>query len=174
MTELALNACFVRRIKHQTNSSCLSKTETRRGISRANVMSCVSTFNCRVIKVHNTLGLNVGAAVAGHLRIGVGCAGLPQGPGSPRHQQGSGIVSDYYVHIKRMGNLRSEWEWRILQRSKEIGVGLYGRGFATAEAARRNGESTLEKFLADLALVRASTGNRPATSTNDCPNLSGT
>ena len=78
------------------------------------------------------------------------------------------------MHIKRTGNLRSEWEWRILQRSKEIGVGLYGRGFATAEAARRNGESALEKFLADLALGRASTGNRPATSTNDCPNLSGT
>jgi hypothetical protein len=62
-------------------------------------------------------------------------------------------VSDYYVHVKRAGHTRKQWEWRILQRSKEIGVGLYGRGFATAEAARASGERALEKFLANLAFI---------------------
>jgi hypothetical protein len=62
-------------------------------------------------------------------------------------------VSDYYVHVKREGRARNKWEWRILRRSKEIGVGLYGRGFATAEAARLHGEVALKKFLAGPALV---------------------
>ena len=62
-------------------------------------------------------------------------------------------MSDYYVHVKRAGHSRNKWEWRILQRSKEIGIGLYGRGYATAEAARINGQIALEKFLADPALV---------------------
>lgn len=70
-------------------------------------------------------------------------------------------ASDYYVHVKRAGPLHLKWEWRILQRSKEIGVGLYGRGFATAEAARRNGEVALKKFLADPSLVRSDRNEKP-------------
>jgi hypothetical protein len=64
--------------------------------------------------------------------------------------------TDYYVHIKRTGPFQSKWEWRILRRSKEIDVGIYARGFATAEAARRSGEIALKKLLANPALVPAS------------------
>jgi len=39
-------------------------------------------------------------------------------------------VSDYYVHVKRTGHFRhsrSRWEWRILRRSKQIGIGFMAR-----------------------------------------------
>jgi hypothetical protein len=61
--------------------------------------------------------------------------------------------SDFYVHVKRTGPFQSRWQWVILRRSKEIDIGIYGKGFATAEAARRNGEVALEKFLAERAPV---------------------
>jgi len=59
-------------------------------------------------------------------------------------------LSDYYVHVKRTGPFQSKWEWRILRRSKEIDVGLFGKGFATEAEARRHGAVALTKFLADL------------------------
>jgi len=60
-------------------------------------------------------------------------------------------MSDYCVHVKRTGPFQSDWEWRILRRSKQIDVGIYGKAFATEAAARRQGEIALKKFLADLA-----------------------
>ena len=68
----------------------------------------------------------------------------------PGERRGGLVLSDYYVHVKRTGPFQSKWEWRILRRSKEIDVGIYGKGFATEEAARRQGEAALEKLLADL------------------------
>ena len=59
-------------------------------------------------------------------------------------------MSDYYLHVERTRNCISQWEWRILQRSR--GIGRCGTGFTTEEAARRYGEVALEKFLADPAL----------------------
>ena len=67
--------------------------------------------------------------------------------------------SDYYVHIKRMSApFQFKWEWRILRRSKDIDVGIYGAGFSTPEGARRSGKVALEKFLADPPLVPSNGG----------------
>jgi hypothetical protein len=76
-----------------------------------------------------------------------------QKAGFGRLKTESDCVSDYYVHVKRAGHSQTHWEWRILQRSKQIGIGLYGKGFVTADAARRSGEAALKKFLADPALI---------------------
>jgi len=59
-------------------------------------------------------------------------------------------MSDYYVHVKRTGPSQSQWEWRILRRSKEIDIGIYGRGFATEADAQRYGAIALKKFLTGL------------------------
>ena len=61
-------------------------------------------------------------------------------------------MSDYIVSVKRTQNCLSQWEWRILQRSKDFGVGLYGvgTGFSTEGAARSNGEVALQKVLAGV------------------------
>ena len=73
--------------------------------------------------------------------------------------------SDYYVHIKRMSApFRFKWEWRILRRSKDIDVGIYGAGFSTPEGARRSGKVALEKFLSDPPLVPS---NEPTATADD-------
>jgi len=68
-------------------------------------------------------------------------------------------MSDYYVHVKRTGPFQSKWEWRILRRSKEIDVGIYGKGFATETAARRHGAVALKKLLADLENPKGPAGS---------------
>jgi hypothetical protein len=65
-------------------------------------------------------------------------------------------MGDYYLSIRRTGVFHSEWEWRILRRSRLVGPRLGGRGFATTEsAARSQGRIALKKFLADQATPMA-------------------
>jgi hypothetical protein len=65
-------------------------------------------------------------------------------------------MSEYYLNIQRTGNCSSQWEWRILQRSRSIGI--CGTGFTTEEAARCYGEVALEKFLAHPGIVLSNAG----------------
>src|SRR5215467_10423695 len=100
-------------------------------------------------------------------------AGMPSGhiarrarltPSSPCTRAGAAAVaysagdcvSDYHLHVERTRNCLSQWEWRILQRSR--GIGRCGTGFTTEEAARRYGEIALQKFIADPALVPSNAG----------------
>jgi hypothetical protein len=46
----------------------------------------------------------------------------------------------------------------MLRRSKQIGVGLYGKGFATEADARGQDEIALKKLLADLAKPEGTCG----------------
>jgi hypothetical protein len=55
-------------------------------------------------------------------------------------------MGDYYVSVKKKGH-SSEWTWRILRRSRPLGVRLYGDGFRTAYAARKAGGRELAELL---------------------------
>ena len=58
-------------------------------------------------------------------------------------------MGDYYLSIRRTGIFRSEWEWKILRRSKLMSVSVGGKGFATESAARTQGRIALKKLLAE-------------------------
>lgn len=63
-------------------------------------------------------------------------------------------MRDYYVSVRKTGVFNSEWEWRILRRSRPVGPRLAGKGFAaTAGAAHTQGKLALKKFLAEQAIT---------------------
>jgi hypothetical protein len=57
--------------------------------------------------------------------------------------------TDYLVIVRQRAP--SSWGWRILRRSKPLGVKLAADGFESSEAAKRAGEKVLKELLEGMA-----------------------
>jgi hypothetical protein len=59
------------------------------------------------------------------------------------------LDDDYLVIVRQRAP--SSWGWRILRRSKPLGVKLADDGFESSEAAKRAGEKVLKELLEAIA-----------------------